>query len=96
MNKFEFKDFLKFDKLIMPKVITYIYYLGVIIAVFSALGTIFASLSLHSSGMFFTGLITLILGPLVVRLACELYIVLFKIYEKLSIIAENTVQKDKP
>ncbi|MGV8145319.1 MAG: DUF4282 domain-containing protein [Alkaliphilus sp.] len=90
MNGFELKDFLKLDKLIMPKVIIFIYYLGVIVTVLGALGTIIMGLGrFGGGGMVFGGLVYLVIGPLLVRLACELYIVLFKIYEKLSIIAEK-------
>ncbi len=90
MKGFEVKDFLKLDKLIMPKVIVFIYYFGVIVTALGALGMILMGLGRHGSGgMVFGGLIYLVLGPLLVRLACELYIVLFKIYEKLSIIAEK-------
>jgi len=89
LNGFDFKDFLRFDKLVMPKIIIFIYYLGVILSVMSALGTIFTGFAYGGGGLVFTGLIMLVLGPLGVRLACELYIVLFKMYEKLSIIADK-------
>ena len=58
--------------------------------VLSALGTIIAGLGpFGGGGMVIMGLIMLVVGPLTVRIMCELYIVLFKMYEKLSIIAEK-------
>ncbi|MCD5415065.1 MAG: DUF4282 domain-containing protein [Clostridiales bacterium] len=90
MNNLNFKDLLNFDKLIVPKLIIIIYYLGVIVTVLSALGTIIAGLGpFGGGGMVIMGLIMLVVGPLTVRIMCELYIVLFKMYEKLSIIAEK-------
>ena len=90
MNNLNFKDLLNFDKLIVPKLIIIIYYLGVIVTVLSALGTIIAGLGpFGGGGMVIMGLIMLVVGPLTVRIMCELYIVLFKMYEKLSIIAER-------
>jgi len=72
----EFKDVLFFDKMIVPKVIQVLYWILLVVVVLGALGMMFQS--------FLAGLGLLIFGPLVVRIYCELLIVMFKINEALQ------------
>jgi Domain of unknown function (DUF4282) len=74
----EFKDLLFFDKMVMPKVITFIYWLMLLGCVIGGLATMFAS--------FLTGLGILVGGAIASRLYCELIIVLFKMNESLTAI----------
>ena len=74
----EFKDLLFFDKMVMPKVITFIYWLMLIGCVLGGIATMF--------GSFLTGLLILVGGCIMARLYCELIIVLFKMNESLSVI----------
>ena len=70
------RDFLFFDKMIVPKVILIIYWILLVVCVLGGIITMFQS--------FLGGLGILIFGPLVVRIYCELMIVLFKMNEALQ------------
>jgi hypothetical protein len=79
-------DFLAFRKMITPLVIQVLFWVGVLFTVIAGLITLvtadgFAKL---------TGLLMLLLGPLAVRIYCEILIVLFRMNESLSDIADNT------
>jgi hypothetical protein len=72
----DIKDFLFFDKMVMPKVITFIYWLALLGCAIGGLVTMFQS--------FLTGLGVLIGGAIAARLYCELLVVLFKMNEALQ------------
>lgn len=88
-------DFLKFDKMITPVIIKVIFWIGLVASVIIALGMIISGLGSRLGGGIevLTGLVTLVLGPLMVRIYCELLIVIFKINDSLSEIKEN-IKKD--
>jgi len=69
-------EYLTFRKMITPIFIQVIFWLGVLGCVITGLGTMSQSALM--------GLATLILGPLVVRIYCELIIVVFKMNEALQ------------
>ena len=71
------KEYLFFDTMITPKIITFIYWLLLLLAVLGGLGTMF-------SGNFFLGLVTIVGGIIGARIWCELLIVLFKMNEALQ------------
>lgn len=75
-------DFLSFRKMITPVFIQVIFLIGVVGAVIFALGTMFRV-------SFFTGLIALVIGPLFVRIYCELLILFFKIHEEVTAIRQQ-------
>ncbi|HCT5879966.1 hypothetical protein B2H99_14110 [Morganella morganii] len=86
------KSLLTFDQMITPKLITVLYWLGLIGVLFSGIATIFVS-NAYDGGFFsglISGLATIIFGGLGVRISCELIILSFNIYGKLKKIAENT------
>jgi uncharacterized protein DUF4282 len=72
----DIKDFLFFDKMVMPKVITFIYWLALIGCVVGGLVTMFQS--------FLSGLGILIGGVIAARLYSELFMVIFKMNEALQ------------
>lgn len=72
----DIKDLLYFDKMVMPKVITFIYWLALVGCVIGGLMTMFQS--------FFTGLVVIIGGAIAARLYCEIFMVLFKMNEALQ------------
>jgi len=78
----EIRDVLFFDKMIVPKIIQVLYWLLLVLAVLGGLGVMF-------SQSFFAGLVAVILGPLFVRIWCELMIVMFKINESLQVIRDK-------
>ena len=77
------RDILFFDKMITPKIITFIYWVMLVVVVFSGLGWMFAG-----QGGFFVrflaGLFGAVSGAIAVRIWCELLIVLFKMNEALQ------------
>lgn len=80
--------FFKFDKMITPVIIKIIFIIGIVITTLSGLGLIISGIgSNYGGGMqVLTGLVTLVIGPIGVRVYCEIIIVLFKIHESLEII----------
>jgi hypothetical protein len=73
------RDFLFFDKMVTPKVITFIYWLLVAACVLGGLITMFTA-------SFWAGLGILVFGTIGVRIYCELLMVLFKMNEALQAI----------
>ncbi len=72
----DIKDFLYFDKMIMPKVITFIYWLALLGCVIGGLVVMFQS--------FLSGLGILIGGAIAARLYGEIFMVFFKMNEALQ------------
>jgi hypothetical protein len=71
-------EFLAFRKFVTPLVIVILFWLGVIGAVISAFGM------MSQGGIYIlAGLVWLVAGPLLVRIYCELLILLFRIYDEL-------------
>ncbi|WP_337040307.1 DUF4282 domain-containing protein [Emticicia sp. 17c] len=91
----KFDDFLTFDKMITPVIIKIIYYFLVIASIFGGIVFIVQGISAPWGGgmMVFSGLLTLIFGPIWSRVFCELMIVSFRIYARLSSIDENIKKK---
>lgn len=81
------KYILKFEEFVANKIILVIYYLGLVGVVFSSVG---AALS---AGGFFSGLfmfiLVLIMGTLFWRVMCELFMLSFKIYDRLGEIRDE-------
>lgn len=70
------KDFLSFKKMITPSVIQIIFWLGVGFCVLGGLYTMFAA-------DFLSGLVTLLVGPIVIRIYCEIMIIFFRMNQSL-------------
>jgi len=73
------KEFLNFRKMLTPMVIQIVFWLAVIMVVIASFG-IMANVGVLE------GLMMLIVGPLVVRIYCELLIVIFRIHDELVMI----------
>ncbi|MGD0517000.1 MAG: DUF4282 domain-containing protein [Thermoguttaceae bacterium] len=78
------EDFLSFRKMITPIIIQVVFWIGVVVSVVSGLSIMFQGRA------FLIGLIYVVLGPLMVRIYCELIILLFRIYDVLNDIKNNT------
>ncbi|WP_423188951.1 DUF4282 domain-containing protein [Alkalibacterium sp. f15] len=72
------KSFLNFDNMITPKIIQILFYIGLAITLVIGLVMIFSGESI------FGGLVVILVGPLLIRVNCELIIVIFKIHEALQ------------
>jgi hypothetical protein len=71
------KSLFFFDKMITPKIITFIYWILLVAVVIGGIVNMF-------SGRFFMGLLGIPLGALFARIWCELLIVMFKMNEALQ------------
>lgn len=78
-----------FEEMIVPKIITFVYWLALLFAVVSGLGTMFGGYEGVSFGKFLSGLGIMVGIALVARIWCELTIVLFKIHENIHKIANK-------
>ena len=78
------KDVLFFDKMLTPKIITFVYWLLLLAAVVSGLGFMFGGHEGFSIGKFFMGILYAFGGAIAARIWCELLIVLFKMNEALQ------------
>lgn len=84
------RNFFFFDSMLTPKFITIIYWLGLIAVVFTGLGSLFMmGFQYVTFGGFVRALFITIGGAVVVRVYCELMIVLFKINENVQKIADS-------
>jgi len=78
------QDILSFDKMLTPKIITFVYYLLLLGAVFGGLSSMFGGYTGFSISSFFMGLFYILAGAVGARIWCELLIVLFKMNEALQ------------
>ena len=78
-------DFLKFETMMTPFVIQAIFWIAVVILV------IVGILQIADGGNgIWTGLATIIVGPILARIYCEIIIVFFRINDHLRAIQHNT------
>lgn len=83
------RDILFFDAMLTPKVITFIYWLLLLAALFSGLAILFGGYDGLTLGKLLRGLFVIVGGAVSARIWCELLIVLFKIHENIKKIAER-------
>ncbi|MDQ0215317.1 prepilin signal peptidase PulO-like enzyme (type II secretory pathway) [Oikeobacillus pervagus] len=78
--------FLNFDTMITPTLIKLLFWIGVIFSVISGLAIIFAGIAAPFGGgmAVLSGLVTMVAGPLLTRVYCELLIVFFKMHDTLK------------
>ena len=81
------KDFLYLEKMLTPSIITFAYWLLLLFALVSGLGTMFSEGV--SFSRFLMGLGIIVGGAVAARIWCELLIVLFKINANIKVIAEQ-------
>ncbi|MBS3819923.1 DUF4282 domain-containing protein [bacterium] len=81
------RDFLTFRKFITPVIIQIIFWIGV---VGSVIGGFVAMIQQGGIGGVFLGLVIIILGPIMIRIYCEILILIFRINDSLVDIRNNT------
>lgn len=88
--------FLKFEKMITPFFIQLIFWLGVIGSILGGIGTAIFGIISDSGGVgqVLIGIATMFIGPIVVRIYCELLIVVFKMQGALISIRDSL--NDRP
>ncbi|MBI0114371.1 MULTISPECIES: DUF4282 domain-containing protein [Gilliamella] len=88
-----FKDFFFFDKMFTPKIITVIYWMSLVLIVFSGLTIIFSSFLIISYSFgsallgIITGIITIVGGAVFTRIGYEIICVLFNINRNIEKLA---------
>ena len=82
-NNNHIRSIFYFDTMLMPKIITFIYWL-LLLSVF------ISSIGLMTTGSFLNGVGLLIFGSIGVRLWCEFIILLFKINENIQKLADKS------
>uniref|UniRef100_A0A7V4G906 DUF4282 domain-containing protein n=1 Tax=Desulfobacca acetoxidans TaxID=60893 RepID=A0A7V4G906_9BACT len=88
-------DFLSFRTMITPVIIQIVFWIGVVGCVLAGLGTMIVGSRYGGSGSVLYGLFILVLGPLLVRIYCELLIVFFRMNETLTEI-KNALEQRQP
>jgi len=85
---------LTFEKMITPVIIQTLFWVGTGIAVIAGLIGVGSGLSSSYGGgsQVLAGLLILVLGPVFVRIYCELLILLFRMYETLGQIRDSLAE----
>ena len=80
--------------MITPVIIQVLFWVGVAIAVIGALGMMVVGVTSNGQGiMVLVGLVMLVVGPVVVRIYCELLILFFRMNETLTEIKNGLAKK---
>lgn len=74
------KSIFFFDAMLTPKIITFVYWILLLVALGTGIGTMLSGYD----GTFFMGVGIIVGGAVGARIWCELLIVLFKIHENLK------------
>lgn len=92
-----FKELLDFNKMITPTIIKVIYYISVVIALIIGVTMIITGMTMRYGGgtQVFLGIIMLVVSPLIVRMYFEIFIVIFKIHDRLASI-DDRQSKNNP
>jgi hypothetical protein len=77
------QDLLSFNRMITPVFIHAIYWIGIAAVILAGLAVI------AGGGNILKGLLAMVVGLIVVRVGCEVLIVLFRINDNLAAIREN-------
>ena len=72
------RDFLAFRKLVTPMIMPVVFWIGVAIAVIMGIVTLVDGARFNSARLITMGIITLFLGPVFVRILCELVLTFFR------------------
>jgi hypothetical protein len=78
------RELLFFDKMVTPSIITIVFWLLLIVAVFTGLGAIFGQPGGVTFMSFISGIFLIVAGCIGARIWCELLIVLFRMNEALQ------------
>jgi len=75
-------NFLKFKKMVTPIIIQIMFWFGLVYVLWTGVATVNKSIAFDASPR--TGILIIILGPLFLRIYCEVLIVIFKINDTLT------------
>ena len=77
-------DFLAFKKMVTPIAIQILFWIGVGVCVIMGITMIAGASQFARATAVVSGLIVLFVGPIAVRVVCELIVVIFGIYDRLK------------
>ena len=80
----DFQEFLTFRKMITPVIIQILFWIFVALVVIGGLLTIVAGASIGNGIVLLTGLGYIVIGPIFVRIYCEVLIIFFRMNESLG------------
>lgn len=96
-------EFFGFRKMITPVIIQILFWVGVAVSAMSGIGLMIAGAAASTEAgryggggglpgglLVFAGLLQIVLGPIFVRIYCELLILFFRIYETLTEIRDES------
>lgn len=87
------KEFLCFRKMITPVVIQIVFWIGVIGSILAGVALLFQGGGSGPQSLV-NGVLLIILGPIAVRVYCELLILLFRINENLIAVRKKLEESD--
>lgn len=92
------QDFMTFKKMITPFIIQVLFVIGVVGSIAIGLISIgsWASSRYSGGGSFLLGVLWIFLGPIVVRIYCELIVVIFSINNTLADIRSSLKSESEP
>ncbi len=77
------RDYLLFRKFLTPILIELLFWLGVGLCVANAIASIIFSAQVHNGYGIFGGIVLLLVGPIFVRVLCEVIMAIFGIHDAL-------------
>jgi len=77
-------DFLAFRRMITPIMIQIIFWVGAVLSSMAGIFMMISAIKFSNVGGIFLGFFTMLLGPIAVRIYCELLIIFFRMNETLS------------
>ncbi len=86
---FSFSDFFSFDKMVTPFIIQILYWILIVVVILMGLFTLGAALFAGEFLGVIGGIVFLVLGPIGVRVWCELVILGFNVYKVLCDIRDQ-------
>ena len=78
------KDALFFNTMLPPKIITFVYWIMLLLVLLASINTMFTSWDGFSFSSFLVGVFYILMGTISARISCELLIVLFTMNESLQ------------
>jgi hypothetical protein len=89
----QFSDFFGFEKLVTPVVIKIVYWIGIVAGVVFGIGGFFVSIFQGSLTGGLMALVAMVLGLLLWRVMCELYIVIFGMFDRMGQIRDELARQ---
>ncbi len=90
MDQESVMDFLTFRRMITPILVQIVYWIATLAVVVAGLAGLIVG---DDAAGRLVGLLTLIIGPLVVRIYAEIFLVIFRMNETLTEIKNNSAQR---